>query len=98
MPEIKTKRRGQGEDSIFFVAERNRYIGDISVGFRADGRRIRRRVSGRTKQEVRDKLKALHDELDAGLKAPRTYTVRQARSSPQSVDTLVLNCSWLSRV
>lgn len=60
------------------MADRNRYIGDVSVGYRADGRRIRRRVSGRTKQEVRDKLKALHAELDAGLKAPRPYTVRQA--------------------
>src|SRR5215469_842719 len=78
MPETKTKRRGSGEDSIFFSAERNRYIADVSVGFRADGRRIRRRVSGRTKQEVRDKLKALHAELDAGLKTPTSYTVRQA--------------------
>jgi integrase len=78
MAESKTKRRGAGEDSIFFLAERNRYVGDVSVGFRPDGRRIRRRVSGRTKQEVRDKLKALHAELAAGLKAPASYTVRQA--------------------
>ena len=78
MTETKTKRRGHGDDSIFFSAERNRYIGDISVGFRADGRRIRRRVSGRTKQEVKDKLKELHAELDAGLKAPKSFTVRQA--------------------
>ncbi len=78
MPETKTKRRGQGEDSIFFVASRNRYVGDVSVGFRADGRRVRRRVSGRTKQEVKDKLKALHVELDAGLKVPRSFSVRQA--------------------
>lgn len=78
MAETKTKRRGHGEDSIFFAPERNRYIGDISVGFRADGRRIRRRVSGRTKQEVKDKLKGLHAELDAGLKVPKSFTVRQA--------------------
>ncbi len=55
MTETKTKRRGHGDDSIFFSAERNRYIGDISVGFRADDRRIRRRVSGHSKQEVRKK-------------------------------------------
>jgi integrase len=78
MAESKTKRRGAGEDSIFFLAERNRYVGDVSLGFRPDGRRIRRRVSGRTKQEVRDKLKALNAELAAGLKAPSSYTVRQA--------------------
>jgi hypothetical protein len=33
---------------------------------------------GRTKQEVKDKLKAMHADLDAGLKSPRPYTVRQA--------------------
>jgi integrase len=78
MADTKTKRRGHGEDSIFFSDRLNRYVGDISVGFRPDGRRIRRRVTGRTKQEVRDKLKAVHAELDAGLKAPSSYMVRQA--------------------
>jgi hypothetical protein len=33
---------------------------------------------GRTKQEVRDKLKALHGELNAGVKSSSTYTVREA--------------------
>ena len=37
------------------------------VGFGPDGKRLRRKVSGKTKQEVRDKLKAMHAELDAGL-------------------------------
>jgi hypothetical protein len=68
MAESKTKRRGAGEDSIFFLAERNRYVGDVSLGFRPGGRRIRRQVAGRTKQEVRDQLKAVHADLDAGLK------------------------------
>ena len=78
MAETKTKRRGHGEDSIFFAADKNRYVGSISLGYGPDGRRIRRKVMGKTKQEVRDKLKALHSELDASLKAPRSYTVRQA--------------------
>jgi hypothetical protein len=33
---------------------------------------------GRTKQEVRDKLKALHAELDAGIRSSAGYTVRRA--------------------
>src|SRR5215813_10091387 len=78
MAETKTKRRGHGEDSIFFAADKNRYVGSISLGYGPDGRRIRRKVMGKTKQEVRDKLKALHAELDASLKAPRSYTVRRA--------------------
>ncbi len=78
MPETKTKRRGHGEDSIFFDSDRNRYVGSISLGHGADGRRLRRKVTGRTKQDVKDKLKELHSDLDAGLKSPRSYSVRQA--------------------
>ncbi len=78
MPSASTRRRGHGEDSIFFDEGRNRYVGSISLGYGADGRRLRRKVTGRTKQEVRDKLKAAHAEIDAGLKAPSSYTVRQA--------------------
>jgi hypothetical protein len=43
-----------------------------------DGKRLRRKVTGRTKQEVRDRLKALHTELDRGLHTSATYAVRQA--------------------
>lgn len=39
--------------------------GVVSLGFDADGKRIRRKVSGKTRTEVKDKLKALHSELDA---------------------------------
>jgi len=72
------KRRGHGEGSIYFATAKNRYVGAVSLGFGPDGRRIRRKVYGRTKQEVRDKLKALHAELDRGLRTSGTYTVRQA--------------------
>jgi hypothetical protein len=33
------------------------WIGAISLGWRPDGSRIRRKVTGRTKTEVRDKRK-----------------------------------------
>jgi len=70
-------RRGHGEDSIYFDASKNRWVGATSLGFSADGeRRIRHKVRGRTKAEVRDKLKALHQELEAGLKTSATYTVK----------------------
>ncbi len=51
-------RRPRGEDAIYFDAAKNRYVGSVSLGYRPDGKRIRRKVSGRTKQEVRDRLKA----------------------------------------
>jgi integrase len=90
------KRRGWGEDSIHFEhrgagscrdPERHSgcfgiWRGAVSLGYTTDGqRRVRRKVSGRTKTAVKDKLKALHAELDKGI-TPRTgyahYTVRQA--------------------
>jgi integrase len=78
MSETKTSRRGRGEDAIYFAAAKNRYVGSVSLGFGPDGKRIRRKVFGKTKQEVRDRLKALHQEMDAGVKSSKTYTVREA--------------------
>jgi len=78
MADLKAKRRRRGEDAIYFDTAKNRYVGAVSLGFGPDGRRVRRKVHGRTKQEVRDKLKTLHAELDPGLRTSPTYTVRQA--------------------
>jgi integrase len=78
MSETKLTRRGRGEDAIYFAAEKNRYVGSVSLGYGPAEKRIRRKVFGKTKQEVRDKLKALHQEMDAGVKSSRTYTVREA--------------------
>jgi integrase len=78
MTDTTARRRGHGEDAIYFDAAKNRYVGAISLGFGPDGKRIRRKVTGRTKQDVRDQLKALHAELDRGLHTSATYTVRQA--------------------
>ena len=63
----QARRRGHGEDSIYFDATKNRYVGAVSLGLGPDGKRIRRKVRGKTKQEVRDKLRALHQELSAGV-------------------------------
>ena len=72
------RRRPRGEDAIYFAADKNRYVGSVSLGYGPDGKRIRRKVFGKTKQEVRDRLKALHKEMDAGVKSSKTYTVREA--------------------
>lgn len=78
MANTTARRRGHGEDAIYFDEAKNRYVGAVSLGFGPDGKRARRKVTGRTKQEVRDKLKALHAELDRGLRTSAAYTVRQA--------------------
>ena len=62
-------RRPSGEDAIYFDTAKNRYVGSVSLGYAADEKRVRRKVSAKTRQEVRDKLKALHKEMDAGVKS-----------------------------
>ena len=81
-------RRGHGEDSIYFDHTGDcrdpryhrscpgRWRGVVSLGMGADGRRVRRKVSGRTKQAVREKLAHLHDEIHDGVRSSATYTVR----------------------
>jgi len=86
----ETKRRALGEDAIYFdhrgtcrdaLKHRHcpgRWLGVVSLGFDADGRRVRRKVYGRTKTDAKDKLKQLHEELDEGIRASAAYTVQQA--------------------
>src|SRR5258707_13314413 len=71
-------RRGWGDDAIYWVAGRRRYVGAASLGYGPDGQRIRKVVSGKTKQEVKDKLKELHDDLASAARAPGEYTLNQA--------------------
>jgi hypothetical protein len=78
MSETTVRRRGHGEDGIYLDAARNRYVGAISLGYGPDGKRIRPKVSGKTKQEVRAKLQALHQELNSRIRSSSTYTVREA--------------------
>jgi hypothetical protein len=65
-------RRGFRDDAIYFDHSGDcrdaryhkgcpgRWRGAVSLGYGPDGKRIRRKVGGRTKQEVKDKLEALH--------------------------------------
>jgi integrase len=73
-----SRRRGQGEDSIYWDSSKNRYIGAVSLGFSPAGTRIRKKVTGRTKTEVRDKLRELHRQVEGGLRPRRRYTVEDA--------------------
>jgi Phage integrase central domain len=84
-------RRGFRDDAIYFDHTGDcrdaryhkgcpgRWRGAVSLGYGPDGKRIRRKVGGRTKQEVKDKLEALHADLSAGIAVPDgRYTVGQA--------------------
>ena len=38
MAQAQLKRRGHGEDAIYFDAAKNRYVGAISLGYTPDGK------------------------------------------------------------
>jgi hypothetical protein len=80
MARAASRRRGHGEDSIYGDASRNRCIGAVDLGFSPAGTRIREKVGGKTKVEVRDKLRERHKETDAELRPRRRrrYSVGDA--------------------
>lgn len=55
-------RRSRGDGGIHYAEDRHRWVGQLDLGRGADGKRIRRKVVGRTKSEVAAKLRALRKE------------------------------------
>ena len=62
------ERRGRGEGTIY-QRPGGSWSGMCSVGVDAEGKRIRRTVSGKTKAEVQRKLRELQNDLDSGAAA-----------------------------
>jgi len=75
MTVVSGKRRGRGEDSIYWDEAKSCYVGAVSLGYSPSGTRIRKRVMARTKTEVREKLKELHQQTENGVRPRRHYTV-----------------------
>jgi integrase len=71
------RRRERGDDGISWDKINKCYVGTISLGYDGTGKRLRRTVRGKTKAEAKDKLDALHREINAGIQTPATYTVKQ---------------------
>jgi integrase len=78
MAHVTSKRRGRGEDSIYWDEAKSRYVGAVSLGYSPSGTRIRKKVMGRTKTEVREKLRELHSQVESGVRPRRHYTVNDA--------------------
>jgi hypothetical protein len=74
-------RRSAGEGSLFWHEKRQRWIGVVSQGYAANGRRRTTWVTGRTKTEAKNKLREAQRARDAGLPVGRRTTVRQAVES-----------------
>lgn len=73
-----TRRAGHGEDTIYWDQAKNRYVGAVSMGYAPNGKRLRPKVYGKTKTEVREKIRDLKKEAAAGVRTPANYTVENA--------------------
>jgi len=78
MTVVSAKRRGRGEDSIYWDEAKSCYVGAVSLGYSPSWTRVRKKVMGRTKTEVRDKLRELHQQVESGVRPLRHYTVNDA--------------------
>ena len=69
-----SKRRASGEDSIY--KDGDRWRGAVSLGYDASGHRARKKVSGRTRAEVIEKLRRLRQQVDRGIITDDRLTVQ----------------------
>lgn len=85
------KRRGRGEGGVYQRAD-GRWTAAVSLGFGQDGKRRRRVVYGRTKQEVLEKLREVDPKGGPGLAVPTVG--RFLGSWLESVKASVELTSW----
>lgn len=74
----KQRTRLPGEGSIYVDQATGRWVGSINLG-RIDGRRVRRKVTGKTAKEVQTKLRHLRREIEAGVIPDAASTERWIR-------------------
>ena len=60
------KRRSKGDGAIYYDEKRNKYIGQINLGYDENGKRKRKTVYGNTKAEVKSKLKNIEFQVYTG--------------------------------
>lgn len=65
---MSTKKRGHREDSIY--KDGDRWRGAISLGYGPTGERIRKKVSGKTRAEVVEKVRKIREGIAKGLPVP----------------------------
>ncbi|MDQ2874132.1 MAG: site-specific integrase [Actinomycetota bacterium] len=67
---------GKYEATIY--PERGGYTGAISCGFDAQGNRVRVKRKGRTKADVKRRLREVVEDMEAGVTAGLSYTIEDA--------------------
>jgi integrase len=74
-----TKRRSRGEGGLRWSEARQRWIAEVTVGWKPDGKRIVKTASGKTKTEAKNALKdILRDTEDGSAAESHDFTVGDA--------------------
>ena len=73
-------RRGHGEGSVYRDAANGTWVGAISLSWRPDGARIRRKVTGRTKTDLLTEPD--HAPQGPGLGCPRRHRALLVGTAP----------------
>ena len=77
----KDKRRDRGDGGLYWSEKRQRWIAEVTVGYRPNGKRITRTGSGKSKTAAKDRLKEILRDYEDGLTMAAdaaTYTVKDA--------------------
>lgn len=61
------RRRGHGDGGVYREEARNRWVGSLDLPPGPDGKRRRKKVTGRTRRDVLDRLADLHDQIERGV-------------------------------
>src|SRR4051812_29336677 len=61
-----TDRRERGTGSVYYDQGRERWVGVVTLGTRADGRRLTRKVTAATKADAVKRLRDLRNEVGRG--------------------------------
>src|SRR5579872_4138057 len=67
---MATPRRSNGDAGPYWDASKRRWYVQVELEPGPDGNRVRKKVSGRTKTEARDKARAVRTKLAQGLPVP----------------------------
>jgi integrase len=74
-----TKRRSRGDGGLYWSESRQRWMGEITIGYDGRGKRIVRKASDKTKGGALAKLKEIQRDHEDGLAiGPQNYTVADA--------------------
>ena len=71
------KRRARGDGGLYWDEERQRWRGEITIGYRPNGRRITRKVSDPDKTKALRKLKGLQREIDDAASVDAKVTLAE---------------------